>query len=93
MSIQIKSIILYNSDGEVRVLPFKLGKINIITGKSSTGKSAIIDIIEYCLGRSDFRIPEGKIRDNVKWYAVLYQLDETQILIAKPAPADNAASA
>ena len=43
-------------------------------------------IIEYCLGQSSFEVPEGIIRKYVKWYAVLYQLDETQIFIAKPAP-------
>lgn len=86
MSMQIKSIFLYNRHGEIRELKFKLGKVNIITGKSDTGKSAIISIIEYCLGQSSFEIPEGIIRKYVKWYAVLYQLDNTQIFIAKPAP-------
>ncbi|MCB0213444.1 MAG: DUF3732 domain-containing protein, partial [Anaerolineae bacterium] len=92
MTIQIKTIVLYNTDGNTRVLDFKLGQVNIITGKSSTGKSAIIEIISYCLGRSTFTIPEGAIRDNAVWYGVLFQLNETQIFIAKPAPANNAAS-
>ena len=92
MTMQIKSIILYNADGNTRILDFKLGQVNIITGKSSTGKSAIIEIISYCLGRSDFTIPEGVIRDNVAWYGVLFQLDEAQLFIAKPAPSGNAIS-
>ncbi|MDU2065925.1 MAG: AAA family ATPase, partial [Sporomusaceae bacterium] len=65
MSFQIKSIALYNKNGEIRKIPFKIGQVNIITGKSNTGKSTIIDIIEYCLGQSDFRIPEGPIRESV----------------------------
>ncbi len=86
MTMQIKAIYLYNKDGEIRELKFELGKVNIISGKSDTGKSAIISIIEYCLGQSTFEVPEGIIRKYVKWYAVLYQLDETQIFIAKPTP-------
>jgi hypothetical protein len=86
MSLQIKQIALYNSKGAIRVLNFSLGKVNIITGKSNTGKSALIDIVEYCLGRSTFNVPEGVIRDSVSWYAVLYQHTNTQVLIAKPAP-------
>jgi hypothetical protein len=92
MNMQIKSIILYNNDGKTRILPFNLGKVNIITGKSGTGKSAIIEIIDYCLGRSDFKIPEGKIRDSVAWYGVLFQVGETQVFVAKPAPQKNAIS-
>ncbi len=92
MTLQIKSIILYNAMGEVRKLSFKLGSVNIITGKSSTGKSAIIEIVDYCLGRSDFTIPEGAIRDTVAWYALLLQINETQIFIAKPAPSPSALS-
>ena len=86
MSLQIKQIALYNVKGAVRVLNFSLGKVNIITGKSNTGKSALIDIVEYCLGRSTFNVPEGVIRDSVSWYAVLYHYANTEILIAKPAP-------
>ena len=92
MSMQIKSIILYNAAGDIRTLPFKLGAVNIITGKSNTGKSAIIQIVDYCLGQSKFKIPEGVIRDAVAWYAVLYQINETQVLIAKPAPSATATS-
>lgn len=92
MSMQIRSIVLYNRSGETRTINFRLGQVNIITGKSSTGKSAMIDIIEYCLGRSDFRVPEGIIRDTVAWYSVLYQIDDTQIFIAKPPPPAGNAS-
>lgn len=86
MNIQIRSIILYKADGRKRVLPFKLGSVNIITGQSKTGKSAIIPIVEYCLGRSSFNIPEGVIRENVAWYAILYQIGNNQVLVAKPVP-------
>lgn len=84
--MQIKSIILYSHSGEKRVLSFQIGKVNIITGKSKTGKSAIIEIIDYCLGRSNFLIPEGTIRETVAWYAVIFEFHDCQVFIAKPSP-------
>jgi len=89
MSMQIKAIILYNKSGDTRVLRFELGKVNIIRGASGTGKSAVIRIIEYCLGQSDFKIPGKHIRDTVEWYSVLYQIGDKQLFVAKPPPTDN----
>ncbi len=89
MSMQIKSILLYNQQGEIRQIDFKLGVVNLITGDSNTGKSAIIPIIDYCMGRSEFEVPTGVIREVTAWYAVLYQVGDKQALVAKPAPAKN----
>ena len=44
--------------------------LNIVTGASSTGKSALIEIFDYCLGSSEDTIPEGIITDNAKIYYV-----------------------
>ena len=41
--MQIKNIILYNKQGDLRTLSFELGKVNIITGESKSGKTALID--------------------------------------------------
>lgn len=90
MSMQIKSILLYHPSGKIRSLSFELGKVNIITGKSNTGKSSLTEIVDYCLGRSAFTIPEGVIRDSVAWYAILLQVLDTQVFIAKPAPESDA---
>lgn len=84
--MKIKSIHLYSKDGQRRDIPFKTEGLNVITGRSSTGKSAISDIIEYCMGRSSFNVPEGVIRDKVAWFAVLFQFAKEQVLIAKPTP-------
>ena len=92
MSFQIKSIVLYNANDEKRSLDFRLGAVNIITGKSRTGKSAIIDIIDYCLGRSTFNVFEGVNRDVVVWYAIILQTPDMQVFIAKPAPSGTATS-
>ncbi len=93
MSIQILSIFLYGNNGKVRSLDFRPGQVNIITGRSRTGKSAIIDIVDYCLGNSKFRVPEGIIKDAVAWYGLLLDIQgSTQVFIAKPTPALNAIS-
>lgn len=90
--MNIREILLYSHSGEVRRITLKATGLNIITGRSSTGKSALSDIVEYCMGQSDFNIPEGPIRDKVSWYGVIYQFANEQVLIAKPVPATNASS-
>jgi hypothetical protein len=84
--VKLRSIHLYSHDRRRRDLEFKVSGLNIITGRSSTGKSAISDIIEYCMGRSTFNIPEGVIRDRVSWFAVIYRFATDDVLVAKPAP-------
>ena len=84
--MKIKSIHIYSHDGQRRDLEFHVDGLNVITGRSSTGKSALSDIVEYCMGQSDCNVPEGVIRDKVAWFAVLYQFPKEQVLIAKPAP-------
>jgi hypothetical protein len=90
--MNIRDIVIYSHTGEMRRISFKVNGLNIVTGRSSTGKSTLSDIVEYCMGRSTFNIPEGPIRDKVSWYAVIYQFAGEQVLIAKPTPAANAAS-
>lgn len=90
--MKISSIHVYSHDGQRRDLKFKVDGLNIITGRSSTGKSALSDIIEYCMGRSSFNVPEGIIRDKVAWFAVIYQFDKEQVLIAKSTPQGSRAS-
>ena len=84
--MKIKSIHIYSHDGQRRDLRFRIDGLNVITGRSSTGKSALSEIIEYCMGRSSFNVPEGVIRDKVAWFAVIYQFPREQVLIAKPTP-------
>jgi hypothetical protein len=86
MSLQIAKLILYSRDGAVRELPFRTGALNILTGASKTGKSAIIDIIDYCTGRSECNVADGVIRKYVGWYALLFQLNDGQIFVARRNP-------
>jgi hypothetical protein len=90
--MKISSIHIYSHDGQRRDLRFNVDGLNIITGRSSTGKSALSDILEYCMGRSSFNVPEGVIRDKVSWFAVIHQFENEQVLIAKPTPTAGGAS-
>jgi DNA repair ATPase RecN len=45
----------------VKELPFRTGALNILTGASKTGKSAIIDIVDYCTGRSECNVADVSI--------------------------------
>lgn len=87
MSLQISRLILYSRTEQVRELTFRPGRLNVLTGASKTGKSAIIDIIDYCTGRSECNVADGVIRRYVGWYAILFQLNGGQILVARRNPA------
>jgi Protein of unknown function (DUF3732) len=92
VSLQIRAIAIYSNDGERRDVRFHLGALNVVTGASKTGKSALLDIVDYCWGRSECTIAEGEIRRGVSWFAVLFDRDGEGILIARrnPGPAGKA---
>ncbi len=92
MTLQIRSISIYSHDGEQMTLTFRLGALNIVTGASKTGKSALLDIVDYCWGRGEFTVPEGEIRKAVSWFAVHFDNNGEGILIARknPGPASPA---
>lgn len=85
--MQIHKIILYNSIGETRELEFNIGKVNIITGESKSGKSALIEIVNYCLGSKTCEIPEGIIRETVYYFALTAVFEDNEtIFIARENP-------
>jgi hypothetical protein len=86
MSFQLLDIALYNASGERRELHFRPGQVNIITGGSKTGKTALIDIVDYCLGRNTYSVPAGVIRDTVTWYVLRIQSSKGQTVIGRPVP-------
>ena len=57
--------------------------LNIITGRSSTGKSAIIELFDYCTGSTDNTIPSGVITENARIYFVVLYKNDTQLVIAR----------
>lgn len=94
MNFQVKNIVIWpkNENFGPRIIKFELGKVNVITGKSRTGKTAIIPIVDYCLGSSKCLIPIEVIRDNASWYGLVISLDEDEFLIARKVPVGDKAS-
>lgn len=90
MSVQILDIVLYGHDGQKRVLPLKLGKVNVVTGASQTGKSALSDIIDYCFGSGECHVAHGPLRLCVAWYGLRLQLASGQAFVARRCPAARA---
>jgi len=91
--MQLISLAVYNRDGARRDVEFNPGRLNIVTGESKTGKSALLDMVEYCLGRDTIMMPVGPITSTVVWYAALFQLpDGARAFVARPAPREGAAS-
>ncbi|HMV51923.1 MAG TPA: DUF3732 domain-containing protein [Blastocatellia bacterium] len=84
--MQILEIVLYGRQGQKRVLPLQAGKTNIITGGSATGKSALIQIVDYCLGRGECTVPEGVIRESVSWFGLRLQFASGQVFVARQNP-------
>nr|WP_239063895.1 MULTISPECIES: DUF3732 domain-containing protein [unclassified Streptomyces] len=80
------AIILYSNTGDRRTLEFEPGAMNVVTGESKTGKSALLDILEYCLGRDSLQMPIGPITQTVAWYAALLDLGGGRAFVARPAP-------
>ena len=94
MKFAINSIILWPRKQEYspRILSFKSGVVNIITGASRTGKSAIIPIIDYCLGSDKCTIPVDVIRNACSWFGVLFDMKGEQILLCRREPGDKAST-
>ena len=80
------SLGVFNESGQRRDVQFRVGALNILTGKSKTGKSAILDIVEYCLGRNTVTIPTGVISDHASWYYLIVQFPNERVLICRPNP-------
>lgn len=76
--MQINNIILYKDrDHAPRILNFNTGQVNIVTGDSKSGKSAILNIVDYCLGSRSCKIPAGIIRENVTWFGICVTYNNT----------------
>jgi len=94
MKFQLLKLVIWSKSKELapRTVDFKPGKVNVITGASRTGKSAIIPIIDYCLASSDCFIPIDVIRDYASWYGVVFQTETEQVLISREVPQGNKVS-
>lgn len=94
MDFQISKIILWpkNPQHRIRTVEFERGRINVISGHSRTGKSAIIPIIDYCLGSRRCTIPTGVIREKTSWFGVVVTTSEGEKLFARREPEQQQAT-
>lgn len=63
--------------------------LNIITGKSSTGKSAILEIFDYCLGSTEDTIPVGKITERAETFFIALQFPRYFLVAARKKKSDR----
>lgn len=79
-------IIWFEPVDEPQVLSFYPNKVNVITGNSSTGKSNIIAIINYCLLSEKSNIVEPVINQFSKWYGLEFNANGETYAIARKRP-------
>ena len=90
MNFYIKQIKLwFKTHPQPIIYTFKPNKVNVITGDSSTGKSSILRVIDYCLLAPESTIVEDVINENVSWYGLNFHLNGHNYVIARKAPSDN----
>jgi hypothetical protein len=90
MYFQILKLILWpRTDENPRELDLHPGVVNVISGASKTGKSAVIPIIDYCLASDKCAIPVGVIRENCSWFGIVIDTVEGQKLLARREPGDQ----
>lgn len=85
MNFYITNILLWLKNGTLQNLEFRNDKINIITGNSKTGKTAILEIIDYCLcgSKETVTISQEHIGENVAWYGIRFHINDKVYTIAR----------
>src|ERR1035437_5233938 len=82
MKKYIKYIAVIDNSNKIHYVEFTEG-VNVITGKSSTGKSAMIEIFDYCFGNSENTVPHGIITKNAKLYFIVIKINNTNLILAR----------
>ena len=88
MQFQIEKLILWSKNQKYSYKDIELNtnSVNVITGDSRTGKSAIIPIIDYCLASGECYIPTQTIRNACSWFGVVIKLEKNKVLLARREP-------
>lgn len=90
MNFYIKKIKLWFSTHSQPIeYEFKKNKVNVVTGDSSTGKSSILRVIDYCLLSKESTIVEDVINENVAWYGLAFHLNGHDYVVARKAPTNG----
>ncbi|MBT2502831.1 DUF3732 domain-containing protein [Curtobacterium sp. ISL-83] len=91
--MQLLRVILYHEDGRTRSVDFEPGSLNVIVGNSRTGKSALLDIVDYCMGQDDAPAFPGIIGHVCAWVGTLWMVGPgSRVFVARPKPSRGKAT-
>lgn len=79
----ILKLVLWSRNGKQRAINFQADKVNVITGNSNTGKTAILDIIDYCFFASSKGISDSIINENIAWYGLVFEINDKTYTLAR----------
>ncbi|PJJ48811.1 DUF3732 domain-containing protein [Hymenobacter chitinivorans] len=82
MNCFVKEVLILNNIGEKRRVSLFPG-LNIITGDSKTGKSALIEIVDYCLCSRVSNIPQGVISEFASLFCIVLKFASKQLVIGR----------
>lgn len=82
MNAHLLHIGVIDKHNRVHAVSFRKG-VNVITGRSSTGKSALIEIFDYCFGSSDYTIPVGVITECAKLYFTVINISDSALIVGR----------
>ena len=84
MNSYIKGIAVFKDGTKEGKRTLELSRgLNIISGNSKTGKSAIMDIIDWCLCSEQCTIPRGVITKFTEIYSLILCINNRCILLAR----------
>lgn len=81
----IRQIAFYGAEGRRRTLKFNTDQVNVVTGASGTGKTAILDAIDYCLGASKCGLP-WYVRTHAQAVAVHWVCGDRDLIVGRLIP-------
>lgn len=81
----IVQVAFYGMGERRRTLSLRQDSVTILTGRSGTGKSAIIDAIDYCLGSKNCELPFF-VRRRTVGVAVHWSNGEVDLLVGRVVP-------
>jgi hypothetical protein len=81
----VAEIAFYGLEGRRRTIELRLDEVAILTGRSGTGKSAIIAAIDYCLGSRSCELPDY-VRRRTIGVAVHWKNGQTDLIVGRIVP-------
>jgi len=82
MKCHLKYLGVVDTQDNNHIVEFSTG-VNIITGKSSTGKSALMEIFDYCMGCSEYTIPEGVVTKYAEIFFIVLAFEHSFLVLAR----------